>query len=204
MTNDISTEYNQFIQNYNDLKSEFYSPTIYQSFNFQQYVKNKYYLTKEVHYLNQSNLLLLYALEWFNYNKNDKLSLIKYHPYLRNVDYDILEQYRTKNKNNLKLLCLCMIGTVGIYWVSKIKISPFTITVLGIKMLGLSLFTALSSWFYLNNKLNSFIENDKDLKRYLELDIDKIKIKKELAIRGILIEDKPDKYINSLFGSIDK
>lgn len=173
------------------LNEEFFSKQIYCGQAFKTFIIDKYSISDKKIYSNHNILLLIYAYEWFNYK--DNYQKMKFHPYLRIKDNNILEDYR--NKEFYRFSSVSGISTIGFYYYLKNKYIKNNThdflrrlkSVFYSSFLGSSMFICFYFLYYRRN-VNNFI--NKEYNSYLELNIDKDLIKNEVNKISEIIKDK--------------
>ena len=135
-------------------------------------------------------LLLIYAYEWFGIPPNYIYDKVCYHPYLNKIDFKRLNEIYEHEKN------ICLLSNIPF----------FTLIFLSYKRYGkggsfrknkrlllTSAFGAVAYpymlWKYLfAQRMNRHIIDDPNLNKYLNLDIDKEKIKNDLLNFNIVLK----------------
>mmetsp|Transcript_37943 Transcript_37943/g.39415 ORF Transcript_37943/g.39415 Transcript_37943/m.39415 type:complete len:259 (+) Transcript_37943:2-778(+) len=170
--------------------TKYHSKEIYCGPIFRDFIREKYHIYNNDLTKNHNFLLILYSYEWFNYK--DSLSKVKFHPYLTEANYkklDTKENYLKKASywiGGLSFLFTYLYMNKGtkLYLEAntfrKMKILSFSI-INGLMCLG-------SSWHFVYSKgVSNLITTE--LSEYLNLDLDKKLIERDLIQFGILKED---------------
>ncbi len=130
--------------------------------------------------------ILLLTKNWFKVSKNDLYSKVIYNPYLKENDFEKIKNIKNHHEKNIDTI---FYASYILYFFS-LKKSFSNKKIKGFKKKGfyflsfpiiiLSYYSFVKSW-YLNEKINRFVSNNKELIKYKNLDIDIDLINKELA-----------------------
>jgi len=173
------------IKSQDKIKEIYFSTNKYLSFNFQQYIKNKYSIDDKNIYHDQRILLLLYSLEWFKINENNYNLKIENHPLLLNKDFYLYKEIQKKYKRT-QIFLSCTLSWIGLmiffnnYKGNFRKMFIYSSIIFSVGYYSFGKYSA--------KKIYSLILNDNNLNKYFKLDIDLNLIKKELECKGINVE----------------
>lgn len=157
--------------------------------SYQEIVKRKYKINDIGLLYDDKILLLIYACDWFNIPSNKVFEKVCYHPYLTKKHHKKLNEIYENSKNNLFLITLPFYGFLYLLKKKVVKGNNFRKNFkfnLGIFSLA-GLFPFLTWKLYLLENMKNNIQEDKDLSTYLELNIDKNRIKQELLNYNIVL-----------------
>ena len=158
---------------------EFYSSQIYLSDRYKNFISGCYTIADPSCLQKSSILRLLYALEWFSIPESYILHKVKFNPYLSFED----------SKKINKLILFNRIE----YILSFLLFSKIVHRTMKIKFPIIRLFSSIclgTTCTFLKNimlmkKLNLKILKEQNLSKYLQLEVDKEKLKKDLMGMGI-------------------
>lgn len=152
---------------------------------FQMNCKDKYHIDDPNLLYNDTLLLLLYAYEWFDISSDDPFSKVSYHPYLTIKHYDRLHRIYQSQLLNHALLAIPVFIGFSIFnknlnqrksYVRHFKNAIFTIGLIS------------PVWpLYFKPRMQQHIREDKELSRYVNIDIDREKIKEQINNLGVTL-----------------
>jgi hypothetical protein len=160
----------------------------YLSRSYQMHIKDKYNIMNNSLLYDDKLCLMLYAREWFNIPKEMSYMKIILHPYLTIRDDKLLKDM---NKNNNRSLIFYFLGNLALMNIlgQRIKRSKTKLALRFLFTLGLcAVSTYLYKTYYLNLKFEETLKEDKNLNKYLKLDLDYNKIKADLSNYGIVVK----------------
>ncbi len=159
----------------------------YLSRSYQMLIKDKYNIMNNSFLYDDKLCLMLYASEWFNIPKDMSYMKIILHPNLTIRDDKLLKNI---NKNNNRTLIFYFLSNLAFMNIigQKVKRSKTKLALRFLLTLGLSANSSyLFNTFYVNPKFEETLKKDKNLNKYLTLDLDYKKIKADLSNYGIIV-----------------
>jgi hypothetical protein len=138
------------------------------------------YLLNNFQIQNEKVMLLIYTYEWFKIPKENNFEKVVYHPFLTKNDQYLIDDLRTRYILRLGLFSLAYLTISNSFFAKRFKKPKFLLfNFYNLIITGL---LSYSFWnIYLYKKLNQDVGTVKDLKKYLDLNVDLQKIIQELV-----------------------
>lgn len=161
--------------------------SFYTTRSYQMYIKEKYDISRNTLLYDDNISLLLYASEWFQVPKSNVFMKIQLHPCLTIKHDHLLNTYQNQYRRNLAFVAF---GTGLVYNLfgnkkTKARRALNFIVSIVIGTTGALLFNQL----YYKKKYEQQLAEDPSLKQYLELDLDRNKIREDLKNYGIVLKN---------------
>ncbi len=157
--------------------------------SFQEIVKRKYNITQSSLLYDDGLLLLIYTYEWFNIPKCNVYDLVGYNPLITRKHFDKLTKKYEHQKNIYLLTILPFFAIMYYLKIRYVKGSNFRKNFTPMMALGfMSIFYPFALWnYFFVPRMNYEIKSDEDLKSYLNLNVDKDKIQRDLLNFNIVL-----------------
>jgi hypothetical protein len=147
--------------------------------NFRDRVKEQYKVPNSLIH-DDRLLLLIYTYEWFKLPKTNKFELVSYHPYLKQKDLDLANHISNKYMY-MTFMPTSLSFLFGLGYFSKYYKKRASRLLFGIVNLIVTNLFGLCLWkYYFLEKMNEEVSDNKRLKKYFELDVDKDMVREEL------------------------
>lgn len=159
--------------------------------SYQEIVKNKYNIKNPNYLYDERILLLIFAYEWFDIPKMKIYDKVSYNPYITTKDFKKLNTIYQNYSNNL-LLSFLPIGLTVFLIKRRFLNNKFKSFKRNWKFYlligGIVTMVPPALWYlYFLPKMNKNIVEDPQLRKYLELDVDKEKIRLDLLNYNIIL-----------------
>ena len=156
--------------------------------SFKNYVEEKYSVTDQSLFTNNSVLQMIYALEWYDVPRSAKADMVEFHPYLTQLDYEKL--YYIKNQHITELA----VSSLLFYLTSNRILNNNGPTIFRKRYVRFpsaiivgSLLTYGLNQIFLKTLLSNDLKEEK-LDKYYILDLNAEMMKEDLSEMGIKIK----------------